>query len=426
MSVLVGIPLSKLLLKDRKRYCSPMPLLSGFLIMLGVGVSVLPTLMDDVSSQFAGGGRTMLWILLYSMGNIPWACESVVEQFYLIRAGLLADDVTWRDTKVGVLRMLAWAGVWQLVFTLTFAWVDFLPFVGFSTSTGEFWANTSAAVVCSFSGPSGVAAIGGDTSICTPLSPLYAVLAALGYVTAYAADALLNRDSATFGMLNYVLIQCVVSAFFLVPGLNPNPTGTPIWSAIVSVLLSVSGVTLWKVWEERHEEDQFAVQGIEGEGSSGASKRDMRVPEHSSAALLKDISLHPLLPPGMGGEQLADELAKVAAAGGAAGKSNSKKGGVLAKIAAGGRARDEESADADDAGKAPLLGSGHGAYRAPGGGAPGHASQPIALPGVVEAPEEEDAAPSSPDAVLQAWSLGALGTSSSSSAPIARSFGGLN
>lgn len=418
MSVLVGIPLSKLLLKDRKRYCSPMPLLSGFLIMLGVGVSVLPTLMSDVSSQFAGGGRTMLWILLYSMGNIPWACESVVEQFYLIRAGLLADDVTWRDTKVGVLRMLAWAGVWQLVFTLSFAWVDFLPFVGFSTSAGEFWANTTAAVVCSFAGPSGVAAIGGDTSICTPLSPMYAVLAAVGYVTAYAADALLNRDSATFGMLNYVLIQCVVSAFFLVPGLNPNPEGTPIWSAIVSVLLSVGGVTLWKVWEERHEEGQFAVEGIEGEGSSSRTlkERDMRVPEHSSLALTKDISLHPLLPPGMGGELAADDLPS---------KSNSKKGGVLARVAAGGGTGDEESADHHDdaAGKAPLLSSGHGAYRAPG-----HASviQPIPLPGVVEVVDEEaDAgAPSSPDAVIQAWSLGALGTS----APIARSLsrGALN
>lgn len=423
MSVLVGIPLSKLLLKDRKRYCSWMPLLSGFLIMTGVIVSVLPTLLEDVKSQFAGGGKTLLWILLYSMGNIPWAFESVVEQFYLIRAGLLADDVTWKDTKIGILRMLAWAGVWQLLFTLSFAWVDFLPFVGFSTSAGEFWANTSAAVVCSFGGVSGVAAIGGDTSICSPLSPLYAVLAALGYVSAYAADAVLNKDSATFGMLNYVLIQCAVSAFFLVPGLNPNPTGTPLWSALVSVLLSVAGVTLWKVWEERHEDDQFGVEGIEGEGTF--SKRDMCVPEHSSLALTKDISLHPLLPPAQQEELQLEKFAGAAAKSSTGTSSNSKKGGVLARLAAGGSA-DEESADADDVTKAPLLGSGFGAYRAPGGPGAGPASgtQPIPLPGVVELADEDSEPPSSSDAVIQAWSLGALG----SSAPIAKlsSRGGLN
>jgi HAMP domain-containing protein len=38
-----------------------------------------------------------------------------------------------------------------------------VPFVGLSGSPAEFWANTRNAVVCSFGGPSAVAAVGGES-----------------------------------------------------------------------------------------------------------------------------------------------------------------------------------------------------------------------------------------------------------------------
>jgi hypothetical protein len=241
MSVLVAIPVSKWLLRDNKKYFSWAPITAGCLIMAGVVVSLLPTLMSDLSGQFTGGSRTLIWCLFYAMGNIPWALESVVEQAYLIRAGLLEDDVTWKDTQIGCVRMLAWAGVWQLVFTFTFFWTDFLPFFGLSSTPAQFWTHTTSAIACSFGGPSWVTKIGGDPSTCGPYAPWFALASSAGYVIAYMSDAVLNRDSATFSILNYVLISCSVAVFFLIPGLNPNPTNTPIWSVVTSVVLSVAG-----------------------------------------------------------------------------------------------------------------------------------------------------------------------------------------
>ena len=43
---------------------------------------------------------------------------------------------------------------------------------------------------------------------------------------------ILNRESATFALLINVASSCVVSAFFLIPGTNPNNTNTPVWQVL--------------------------------------------------------------------------------------------------------------------------------------------------------------------------------------------------
>lgn len=279
LSVLVGIPVSKFLLGDKKRYCSAAPLLAGGLIAVGVAVSILPSILREAASASAGGASSaslrdkLIWCLIYACGNLPWALESVAEQVFLIRAGLLEDEATWFDTQIGVLRMLAWASLWQIPFTLGLFWLDLVPFVGLSSSLDEFWRSTVAAVACSYGSASAVAAAGGDPAMCAPHAPAFALLSSAGLVSCYLADAVLNRDSATFSMLNYVLITVVTTVTFLIPGLNPgDPADTPIWSVVVSIALSVVGEIMWKRWEDSSPpESQFSVEAAGAKDDGGSA-----------------------------------------------------------------------------------------------------------------------------------------------------------
>lgn len=263
-AVIFAVPFSKVFLGDNKKYSSRQPVFAGGLIVTAIAVSLLPTIMDGSAATGFNGVHTLAWCAIYLMSNIPWAAESVVEQAYLIRCGLLEDGATNKDTTIGILRMLTFAGISQLFFTIAFFWVDFLPFFGMSSSLEEFWANTSQSIVCSFRGPNGVAAMGGDPSICSSAAPYWALAASAGYFVSYIADAVLNRESAAFSMLNWVLITCATTCFFLIPGMNPNPTDTPLWSVITSIVLSVAGEIIWKRWEDETEaKDQFSVRIVD-------------------------------------------------------------------------------------------------------------------------------------------------------------------
>ena len=81
-------------------------------------------------------------------------------------------------------------------------------------------------------------------------------------------------------MLAAVATVCVTSLFWLIPGTNPNATTTPLWSVLISLVTSLGGMWVWKMWEARTPADeQFTVKGEdEGGGGEGEAEEGDRVP----------------------------------------------------------------------------------------------------------------------------------------------------
>ena len=266
--VLFAVPLSKFFLGDKKVYCSLKPLVAGFLIAASVSISLLPSVLFGLSPPAAGrrlladaseegfiggvalttepvlaaeahglgGGVSLsalnpfLWSLVYLFSNLPWAADCIVEQAFLLRAGAHDDDMPASELATVTLRLLFWQALWQVVFIWSICFVDLLPWFGFSATFSEFRENTVHGIVCSMAGPRAAHAVSGWSDGCTTWAPAWAVAMAGGYVISYIADAVLIRVSASLSMLNYVLIAAVTTAVWLIPGVNPEPSNTPLWS----------------------------------------------------------------------------------------------------------------------------------------------------------------------------------------------------
>ena len=256
--VLFAVPLSKAFLGDNKRYCSLKPAIAATLIIISVTVSLLPALLygadppaagrrlvgvDPARSDDAHALTPFLWSLVYLFSNLPWAADCIVEQAFLMRAGAHDDDMPAAELATVTLRLLFWQALWQVIFMWAAFAVDLLPWFGFSGSLEEFKTNTIHAIVCSVAGSSTAASVSGlPLDACVPWAPVWAVAMSAGYVISYIADAVLIRVSASLSMLNYVLITAVTSCVWLIPGVNPAPENTPLWSVSESVVSASAAV----------------------------------------------------------------------------------------------------------------------------------------------------------------------------------------
>ena len=76
-------------------------------------------------------------------------------------------------------------------------------------------------------------------------------------------QAAISAESAVFNTAVLLLSGCVVSLFFLLPGVNPDAGNTPAWSVVSALVLSAAGVVLWKRWElETPLGEQFSLRSI--------------------------------------------------------------------------------------------------------------------------------------------------------------------
>jgi hypothetical protein len=248
--VLFAVPLSKCFLGDKKVYLSRKPIAAAFLIMSSVTISLLPSILfanagpppvgaEDPSTDHpfvapdkgGTGINPLLWSLVYLFSNLPWAADCIVEQAFLLRAGAHDDDMPASELATVTLRLLFWQALWQVVIIWLVFYIDLLPWFGFSHTFDEFRKNTVQGIVCSIvGGELASKASGLPVSLCTNYAPAFAVGMAAGYVISYIADAVLIRVSASLSMLNYVLIAAVTSGVWLIPGVNPAPANTPLWS----------------------------------------------------------------------------------------------------------------------------------------------------------------------------------------------------
>jgi hypothetical protein len=284
--VLFSVPFSKLMLGDRKAYLSSKPMAAAALILASVIVSLLPRFLSSGSGGGGGGGddtvsggaSSIAWCLIYFLGLAPGAGYNVCQQLYFIRSGMLSPEVSGESIVRSTLRALFWSNVAQAVSYLLFFWVDLLPWFGTVSEISSFGTTTGFSLACSLGGPS-LSQLIDSSKDCPSSTPIWAYAFVLSYAVSYVGAASLNRESATFNMLVLVVVTMTTAAFWLIPGTNPNPSDTPLWSVLTSLGLSITGTILWKWWENgtMPAEEQFAVADEEeGGGSKGMYAKGRR------------------------------------------------------------------------------------------------------------------------------------------------------
>lgn len=274
-AVLCAVPFSKLVLGDRKRYLAIEPLCAGLIVIGSVAVSLAPTFAQGGGNDEKFNGSSIAWIFVYIGGLAFGAAYNVMQQLFFIRSGALTPGISNRDAARFALRALFYANISQPLSMTAFLWLDLLPWFGTSTSGPSFSSNTRFSLACSIGGPSLSDAAGFPAAegwVCPAKTPIWAWTFIGAYAFSYLGAAQLNRESATFNMLTFVVTTMTTAAFWLIPGTNPNPSATPLWSVMVSLCLSLLGSALWKRWENRTPaEEQFDVTPSSG-GPEGGSK----------------------------------------------------------------------------------------------------------------------------------------------------------
>lgn len=267
--ILFSIPFSKMALGDRKKYSGREPIIAAAVIVTSVLTSLAPTVYaiakGTTDSEF-GGAKSIAWATIFICGLIPGAAYNVYQQLYLLRAGLLEDDVTKLDTTKGILRALFWSNMAHALTHISFFWVDLLPWFGWSKDISVLLSNTIFSISCSLGGQSWAnkASKYMDNppalDDCSVSTPVFAFLFITSYTVAYVGGGMLNRESSVLQQLSYLIATVATAAVWLIPNVNPNPSGTPVWSVLISLVLSIIGGWMWKTWESKiPAPQQFAV-----------------------------------------------------------------------------------------------------------------------------------------------------------------------
>lgn len=272
ISMVAVIPFSKLLLGDRKQYWAKEPILAVLLVTSAVLTSVLPTVLDPASSSGASSSgaessaNTLAWSFVFFLSQVGTALAFTLQQAYLIRAGALLPGAPHSYTQITMLRSLMYNQLIVSGFLACLFWMDILPWWGSTAGGIDDWAaGVSFSFACSLFGPSSVhqSSLDGQTLVCNSSTPVYAFTFLLTYVAYLYGSMLVNTDSAVFTTALTVAQTFIVSIYWLIPGTDPNPSDTPLWSVVVAVLLSSVGIAILKNWESRTDtKDQFGLQAL--------------------------------------------------------------------------------------------------------------------------------------------------------------------
>ncbi len=319
--VIFSVPFSIWWLGDKKAYCSRYPLLAALLVALSVVVSILPTILEGNAGDDLNGASSAAWCFIYIAGLIPAAAYNVLQQRYLIQSGALEVSASVSKIVKASLRMLFYSCLWMLVFMVLLFWTDLLPWFGSSSpaaaaAAGEaagaaspisqlsyFIQQTTFSIACSFGGGGAVGDgsaypdLGLPTSgACGTLIPVYAYGFVFSYTISYLSGAALNRESSTYTMLSFVLVTLMTSAVWYIPGTNPNPQNTPVWSVATSIALSLAGIFLWKRWElselASHEQFLLMASPPDAIGSKGLAAPTLPGDDESGEFLLGIASIN--------------------------------------------------------------------------------------------------------------------------------------
>lgn len=263
-----AVPLAYYCLGDKRDFFrkSPLPLLATLCVILGVVVSVIPSQQQQQQQPSSGsesGENVILWTLVNVMSQAPSAMALVGCQAYLLRSGVMEESAgPWRRI-VFVSRFVFFnqCGVAVLVFLCW--WLDIIPWFGSGESVQGWWTGVQFSFKCTL----GLEPHAPTT--CPPYTPMWALLTVLPYGIYLGGISLVSASSAVFGNVLEVAQSALQTLFWLIPGTNPAPNATPLWSALTSSALTLLGVSLFRVWELRQPEgEMITLDGLQPCGDS--------------------------------------------------------------------------------------------------------------------------------------------------------------
>jgi len=241
------MPLTKLFIKGKEKinYFQLLPLLALTSVLVGIGISIIPTIIavvNNPSSWDQSGTGSIIWIIIFIIAVGPGALYNVLQERFLARRA--RDKIVGRHVFIDELVVLLFGCMFQVLTIVVVFPVDFLPKFGFSQNIGE-WAQALTSSCKCF-----VNAIEG----CKDAWWLGLIFNA-GYIISYLGTIGLNNESANYGLLASTLTTPVAAAFWLIfSNLNPNSETTPWYYVVPATLLLLVGTLLWKFWELREED----------------------------------------------------------------------------------------------------------------------------------------------------------------------------
>jgi hypothetical protein len=331
------IPFSKAILHDKKVYLALRPLVSLGLILSSTVLALLPMLPGvspaGSSANFDNGeGDIQLaWATIYAASFLPQALATVMLQVVLLQlaahpdiigcfesanveSGLdspllsqgshssrsadndrlgesvnSATPLSIRSTfaatssRRAVLAPIVFAAAIVTLQQVTLAvciglcmWMDFVPWLGVSSSAESFAQSSSATLRCSLWGKqSGV-------EDCSNAVPQYTWLVAAGIALNAIMSIFLTWQSAVFSQVASLAGDALQAIVWLTPGLAPaGSVKMPLWSSLPALLLSISGIALWKTWEQSC---GLTSAMLSTRGASAESQTEKPVLEHPVAA----------------------------------------------------------------------------------------------------------------------------------------------
>lgn len=249
-TIFYSIPMTKVILKDSKKYFTPLPMIALGIVLLGLAIGLVPGFVAIARGKASFGG-TLYWPIIYLLSYAPVSAYNVLQQYLLLD---FADKHSEhsnqpRDYISETLYVVFWTTLWLLFGGALFFWMDLIPGFGLNPTISSFWSSFVLGMQCGF----GTVSVQG---VCQG-TQLYTYLYAIGYVLSYWASARLNEQSANYTMLSQVCVSPLAVLFWLIfPKLNPTTYPQPLWSVMPALVLSSVGLTMWRIWEIKVEKKQ--------------------------------------------------------------------------------------------------------------------------------------------------------------------------
>lgn len=263
---------NKIIIKDQKKYLSFLPILSLFLIISSSIIYSIALILNNTIKE--SWYELLFWIFINLIGQFVMALFSVYQTLYINTKiqnkknesaenfqessehhfnehnesiNLTREEMENKNKRQTskmleklsqIIIMLLYSKTIQFLTYIIMYPVDFIPYFGISTRD-NFFDHLIAIFECNF-------------TLNCDLSIIFYIIFVVGYSSYYFSNAYFNVISAPFSSMFSVLISPIVIIFWLIfPGLDSNSNELPIYIPVISIILNVCGMIIWRLWENK-------------------------------------------------------------------------------------------------------------------------------------------------------------------------------
>lgn len=237
--IIFGIFANKYIANDKRKYTNKYVIASIVCIFLSVIISSIPNFNhNSINAKL----DFIFWIIVYCTGSCFYPMFNTYQTLYYKHIAELYNDLDFKKYKKiyfdKTFTLLFYQNVVRTILLLLLIWIDLIPSFGFSTSN-TLIENINKVFINSF------------TISLNKFGPLYCTLFVLSNVASYIGACYLNINSAPFCMIVTSIIVPISICFWLIfPSLNYNSENTNVPLTVISIILTMLGIYIWKKWED--------------------------------------------------------------------------------------------------------------------------------------------------------------------------------